>query len=235
MGVTIGPGWEIGQGWVISITPSGSIVFSGSNYLTVPNSTAFDQNSSAWTVECFAYPTDSQQGYIYMQNTVGFAGLVYGNGKFMVDQSSVGFKINSPINYPINNWYHVAMTYNGVDTVYLWIDGSLQGTWSSVTGLAASASTTQIASYVSGSQPYRGYISNLRVVKGVAVYTGTYTVPAEPLTATQGSGSNISAITAGQTKLLLNTVTPSYFVDSSDSPITVTNVGSATGSALDPF
>jgi hypothetical protein len=238
--VTIGPGINIGPGIYIGSagTPppvvSGSLIFNGGNYLTVPNNTAFDQDSTAWTVECFVYPTDTNQGYIYMQNTSGFLGLVYDGGNFGVDQQGIGFQIYSTTSYSTNSWYHVAMTCNGSGTVTLWVDGVSQGTWSS-SSLTASAATTQIGCYVAGIQGYKGNISNLRVVKGVAVYTGTFTVPAAPLTATQSSGTNIAAITLGQTKLLLNTVAPNYFADTSTNTFTVSNVNSVTTTTTNPF
>jgi hypothetical protein len=231
-GINIGPGIVLGGGFFPIV--SGSLVFNGGNYLTVPDSTSFDQNSGAWTVETFVYPTDSTQGYVYMQNTSGFLGIVYGNDRFYVDQSSVGFPIATTPSFPTNAWYHVAMVYNGSGTVTLYVDGDSQGTWSS-SGLIASAAITNIGCYVGGGDPYRGNISNLRVVKGVAVYTGNFTVPASPLTATQSSGTNISAITGSQTKLLLNTVAPNYFADSSPTPFTVTNVNSVTTSTDNPF
>jgi hypothetical protein len=47
-----------------------------------------------------------------------------------------------------------------------------------------------------------GFISNLRICKGVAVYTGNFTVPSAPLQSTQSAGTNISAITGNQCTLL---------------------------------
>jgi hypothetical protein len=81
-----------------------------------------------------------------------------------------------------------------------------------------------------------GYMSNLRVVIGLGVYTGAFTPPTAPLSTTQSSGTNISAITAGQTRLLLNTTNDANFLkDSSTNDFTVTNNGSVTSSALNPF
>jgi hypothetical protein len=52
-----------------------------------------------------------------------------------------------------------------------------------------------------------GYITNFRLVKGLAVYTGNFTVPTSALTAIASAnpygGSNTQAIGAGYTKLLL--------------------------------
>jgi hypothetical protein len=236
--LTVGPGISVGGGINISegSAPSvnGSILLDGTNYLTVPNNTAFDQNSGAWTVESFVYPTTNIEEYIYMQDTVGFLGIAYYYGSFRVDQRG-NWRISSPMTYSLNNWYHVAMTYNGSGTVTLWVDGVSIGTWAS-SGLVASALTTQIGCAVTGFNPFIGNISNLRVVKGVAVYTGAFTVPTAPLTTTQSAGTNISAITGTQTQLLLNTYQGAGFLaDSSNNAFTVTNNGSATSAALNPF
>jgi len=231
-GWSIGPGWELGTGTVSAV--NGSILLDGTNYLTVPNNTAFDQNSGAWTVESFVYPTANIEEYIYMQNSVGFLGIAYYYGNFRVDQRGT-YRISSPSTYALNNWYHVAMTYDGAGTVTLWVNGVSVGTWAS-SGLVASTLTTQIGCAVTGFNPFIGNISNMRVVKGVAVYTGAFTPPTAPLATTQGSGTNISAITGTQTQLLLNTYQGAGFLtDASTNNFTVTNNGSATSAALNPF
>lgn len=242
MAVTIGPGWSIGPGVALGgvpiPVPTGSAVFNGGNYLTVPDNAFFGQTTVSWTVECFVYPNDTGQRYIYMQNTAGFLGLVYDgdSSSFGIDQQGVGFVATSASSYPINNWYHVAMTYNaGTNQIDLWVAGTNQGS-STASGLTASAAVTNIGCYVAGTQPYKGHISNLRVVKGVQVYTGSYNVPAAPLTLTQGADVGVSAITAGQTELLLNTINGANFLaDSSTNNFTVTNVNGVTSSALNPF
>jgi hypothetical protein len=232
--VTINQGVTIGAGAPAPIV-SGSVVFNGSNRLQVPNNTAFSQNSGAWAVECYVYPTNGTQGYIYMQNTSGFLGLVYDGNTFSVDQSGVGFQINSQAGFPINNWYHVAMVYDGSGSISLFVNGGYQGS-AGVSGLVGSLATTQIGSYTpGGNSPFRGNVSNLRVTKGVAVYTGNFVVPSAPLATTQGSGTNISAITGTQCQLLLNTVAPNYFDDTSANAFTVTNVNTVTTSTTNPY
>jgi hypothetical protein len=72
------------------------------------------------------------------------------------------------------------------------------------------------------------------VVIGLGVYTGAFTVPTSPLALTQSSGTNISAITAGQTQLLLP-LNVSPFTDSSTNAITVTNTGTVVPGVQYPF
>jgi len=233
-GIEIGGSINIGGSAPAPIV-SGSVVFNGGNWLRVPNNSAFDQNNGAWAVECYVYPTNGTQGYIYMQNTSGFLGLVYGGNTFSVDQSGVGFQINSQAGFPINNWYHVAMVYDGSGSISLFVNGGFQGS-AGVSGLVGSLATTQIGSYTpGGNSPFRGNVSNLRVTKGVAVYTGSFVVPSAPLATTQGSGTNISAITGTQCQLLLNTVAPNYFDDTSANAFTVTNVNTVTTSTTNPY
>ena len=75
-----------------------------------------------------------------------------------------------------------------------------------------------------------------RVVKGVAVYTGNFTTPNAPLFAIQSSGTNISAIVALKTQLLLSTFNNTTFADdSSTNHFAITNSGSVTGSSSNPF
>ena len=90
-----------------------------------------------------------------------------------------------------------------------------------------------------GSNNWAGNISNYRIVKGVAVYTGAYTLPTASFTPTQSAnpygGSNTSAISSGQTQLLLNMYTNEPVnTDNSGYGVTVTNSG-VSNDSLNPF
>lgn len=137
---------------------------------------------------------------------------------------------------PLNTWTHVAWV-KGSSLQYLYVNGQL---------VASSVLNPNVASvardYVIGARYQSGYtsffsgnISNVRFVNGVEVYTGNFTPSISPLNPTQSSGTNISAITAGQTELLLNTPNnASILADGSINNFILTNAG-ATTSASTPI
>jgi hypothetical protein len=116
----------------------------------------------------------------------------------------------------------VALTRNS-GTVTLWVNGASGGTQSNATDL------TEQRVLIGGdglgaALNLTGNISNLRMVKGTAVYTAPFTPPTAPLTAISG------------TQLLLTTPNDANFlVDGSTNNFTVTNNGAVASSALTPF
>ena len=121
-------------------------------------------------------------------------------------------------------WHHVAFVRSG-STFTVYVDGASSGTGTYAGAMDAGTSAPVYigTTGVTGDSFYSGYLSNVRIVKGVAVYTGAFTPSTSPLTATQSSGTNISAITAGQTSIL--TSQSSTVIDNSGNSITVTNTG----------
>lgn len=242
--ITFIGGSTITSSSVVQTVTNGSAQFSGSNYLSVAGGAATAMGTSDLTWECWVYPTSSSgyqafidtrtnplsggdtTGFYFGTNTGTLAPMYYTNG----------VQLASSINITLNAWNHVALT-RASGTVTIWVNGASGGTKSDTTNL------TQQRVFVGGTTDgattgllLTGSISNLRMVKGVAVYTGAFTVPTAPLAATQGTGTNISAITGTQTALLLNTVVGANFLtDSSTNNFTVTNNGNVTSNTLNPF
>ena len=208
---------------------NGSILLnsSPSQYLSIPNSTGFTQNQ-AFTIECWFRPTNLQGGYVWAMLQTNFLTVAYRNsGKFVIDMSYVG---NPPgyttldTTYPINNWYHIALVWNGT-TGKLFINGAVEWTFTGAGALVDSGNPLLIGQYQGqGQTTPLGNISNFRIVKGTAVYTSAFTPPTSPLTAISG------------TQLLLNTYNGvNLLQDSSTNNFTVTNNGSVTSSTLSNF
>jgi hypothetical protein len=208
----------------------GSVSFSGSNYLSVAGGAGTAMGTSDFTWECWVYPTSSldyqcfidtrtnplaggdNTGFYFGTNFNTLAPIYYTDGLQLASTESI----------TLNAWNHVALTRNS-GTVTLWVNGVSGGTQSNSTDL------TEQRVLIGGdglgaALNLTGNISNLRMVKGTAVYTVPFTPPTAPLTAISG------------TQLLLTTPNDANFlVDSSTNNFTVTNNGAVTSSALTPF
>jgi hypothetical protein len=247
MAIDIGPGINIGGGISVTSAPAttGSAQFNGSNYLSVAGGAATAMGTGDLTWESWVYPTSSSGYQCFIDTRTNpltggdTTGFYFGTNDNTLTPMyyTVGLQLASSINMTLSAWNHVALTRNS-GTVTLWVNGASGGTKSDTTNL------TQQRVFIGGTSDggastgllLTGSISNLRMVKGVAVYTGAFTVPTAPLAATQSAGTNISAITGTQTSLLLNTVVGANFLaDSSTNNFTVTNNGSVTSAALNPF
>ena len=216
------------------------------DYLSVPSSSAAALGTT-YTIECYIYRTGTASSGSYtsvMQliNTQPYGSSVTG---FMLtfdggnvfnfrDSSSAVIVSTADTNLPLNTWIHVAIVRNGSgsNNVTMYLNGV-----SIVTGTSSGTQATNQAMYIGGDSngncSFPGYISNLRIVKGVAVYTGAFTVPTTPLQATQSSGTNIAAITGTATSLL--TCQSTAFIDNSTNNFTITATGNSQPTIQNPF
>jgi hypothetical protein len=201
--------------------------FNGSSdYLTVPASANFAYGTGNFTIEGWIYPTTlSGNPLIWSQSVSGtnyfMIGIDSASSKmgFTFATSGGGTNIFSSTTVTTNTWYHFAVVRNSnVVTVYV------NGVGGTPTACAQDFSNTTyvptIGRYThSASQYYGGYLSDLRVVKGSAVYTGSsFTPPTLPLTAI--------------TNTVLLTCQSNRFRDSSTNNLTVTPAGTP---SVQPF
>ena len=79
------------------------------------------------------------------------------------------------------------------------------------------------------------YISNVRIVKGVGIYSTNFTAPTGPLQATQYATATIGAIASGQTELLaLNSATITIDASGKNNTLTSNYSTTTTGPTLYP-
>jgi hypothetical protein len=229
-----------------NFSPLGSVSFNGSSqYLSRANNAAFNLplSSGDFTIEAWIYitsyadsnvlygvggPADVSTGRILFSTNVTDGRL------FFVINDTIYLDTTGPI-VPLNTWCHIALVRSGT-TYTEWLNGASSA--SVVTALdPVGGGTMRIARGIASSTNYfNGFISNLRLVKGVAVYTGAFTPPTRPLTISQNAGTNIAAVAGGQTELLLQTPNNADFADdTSTNAFVLTNNGTATASAQTPF
>jgi hypothetical protein len=197
--------------------------FDGSgDTLNTASNAAFGFGSGAWTFEAWVYPTTSQtDNWIIATNDSGKLRMRVGSSgylSFFTDTGSVS--LNSTTVVTVNAWSHVAICYDGT-TLSLFQNGTRTAT-STVSISNGSANSCYIGSNTVGGGYWNGYISNARVVKGSAVYSGaTYTVPTTPLTAISGTS--------------LLTCADNRFIDDSTNNFTITKNGDVSVQRFSPF
>ena len=233
----------------VLVAPGYSVSFNGTtSNLSIAASADFAFGTGDFTIECWVYPIPNGLNYpTFLSSVTGwsagasshrFNNTGYANKFWFGLNGSAGVSGGDPFmasttTFTPNLWYHYALTRSG-NTWRMFVNGVLENTQTysgsydaGYGGLRAGRATWDGAAGY-----FTGKVSNLRIVKGVAVYTGNFTVPTSPLTATQSSGTNISAITGTQTSLLccqsatvidnsaaVRTITNTDVTVSSDAPI----------------
>ena len=207
-----------------------SAQFSGSNSLSVPNSAALNPGTGDFTIEFWTYLTSTtNNASFYRGSNSGVDIFMNGSARLALGQAGISTLITDSVTMTTGSWVHVAaVRISGATRLYK--NGVQVGSVGDANNYTTST-TTSIGTQ--GTFNITGYMSNLRVVIGLGVYTGAFTPPTSPLTLTQSAGTNISAIT-NQTQLLLP-LNVSPFTDSSTNAITVTNTGTVVPGVQYPF
>lgn len=207
------------------------------NYISFANTTALQMGTGDFTWECWFFPTKLgvSAGLMGLGGTsVGFEIVVTTGNKFQLTMTTT--TLTGATTFTFNTWYHVAAVRSGsgVGNVKLYVNGALDATSSTaITDNYNQTTPCYIGAGRTGGGNIFGLLSNARIVKGVAVYTGTFTVPTSPLAATQSSDTNIAAITGTQTSLL--TCQSSQFIDNSTFAYVPTTSGTARPIEYNPF
>jgi len=202
--------------------------------------TANAMGTGDWTIEASVYKTNSTEGYVF--DTLALTGGSTDAIRISISSSGAVYfykystLLTSGGSIALNTWNHIAVVRQS-QTIKIYLNGTQVNTTYSDTGSNYTCGTNRplvgINGYDIASDPFQGYISNLRAVKGVAVYTGNFTPPTSPLAATQSAGTNISAITGTQTSLL--TCQSNRFIDNSSNNFTITRNGDTRVVAFSPF
>ena len=209
-----------------STSGSGSFYVAGSSGLSYPANSAWSLTGN-FTVEGWLYRTSTgDASFVVQYNGSSYFAINVNPGTGLnIYLNSSGTTFSATDIVPaINTWNHIALVRNG-STVKVYLNGvasSTTATNSSTLGFSgyvlylASIGTQSTGSTV-------GYVSNVRIVNGTALYTSNFTPPTAPLTA------------VANTQLLVNTVSGSPFTDSSTNSFTPTMYGTATWNQLSPF
>jgi hypothetical protein len=101
--------------------------------------------------------------------------------------AALGFNLTGGT-VPLNTWTHVAVTYSSSGTTArIFVNGTLATSTGTYTGTPRFTSTQlEVGSFNNGSHLFNGYIGEVRIVRGAALYTSAFTPPTTPLQPIQG-------------------------------------------------
>jgi hypothetical protein len=206
-----------------STSGSGSISYNGSSAYSSVTTPVL--GSGDWTIEFWIYLNSVTTTFYYDGRGAGTSGLqptIYYSSGVGLKYFTNGVDAITGSTLSSGQWYHIAVARSGTSTK-MFINGTQTGSTYTDTSTYVASSTG--SGWVMGNSSFyaNGYMTNMRIVVGTAVYTTTFTPPTAPLTPISG------------TQLLLSSVSGAYLIDSSSSSRTVTNVGPPTWNQLSPF
>ena len=185
----------------------GSAYFDQSgDYLSIPGGSHFQFASNAFTVEAWVYIADEDTrkyilgpgnnsadhydgiGLEIWDNRLSMWASSNGTGWDMLEADNSANRGNILIRR--NTWNHVAMTRSG-NTWRSFVNGVVDRTFTVSGTVFYSASVPYNVGrtgYQDGNFYYDGYISQLRVTNGTALYTSNFSVPTTPLVPVTNTG-----------------------------------------------
>lgn len=197
-----------------------SYYFDGSgDYMTVAGAQSFNFGTGDFTIEAWVYltktPSSTWQEIISL--TPGNF-VIYANSNTGALSLYSMPTVVSAYNIPLNRWVHIAVARQS-GTIRAYADGIQVISTASTVDMQST--TAYIGALYTGNEYWTGYISNLRIVKGTAVYTAAFTPPTTALTAV----ANTSLLTCHSGRMF----------DASSNAFDITVAGNTSASTFSPF
>ena len=193
------------------------------DYLSIADNVNLRAGSGAFTIEAWIYRNATGAAHTIFAKGGASTGIVFQVASTDVLRfTHTTTNIDSTGTIALGTWTHVAVVREGTGTneTKLYINGSQDGQGTVSTDFTQTEEV-RIGTDRSAAADFNGYISNLRFVKGTAVYTAAFTVPTAPL------------IAISNTQLL--TCKTNRFRDDSSNGFTVTTNNNVSVQRFSPF
>jgi len=160
-----------------------SVDFDGSDDLRMSGSSDFAFGTGDFTFEAWIKPDSWSNTYHTVFATNATGGLFIGKSPdgFVFRIYNVANQLAYTTLPTVGQWTHVAFSRSGT-TLRLFYNGELVKSETNSYDISTTTTYAYIGDYTSPAQGFDGKISNLRIVKGTAVYTSSFRPPTEPLT-----------------------------------------------------
>jgi hypothetical protein len=166
---------------------SAALALDGTNdYITAPDSADFNFGAGDFTLECWVRPAAFANNVdlitkrsaftygpfsLYLQTDGRMRLLSSGDGaNWGVDITAAAGALTA------NTWAHVAATRSG-NVWTVWVNGVSQATTTVSHTVMTNATAVSVGAQANGANPFNGHIDDVRITKGVARYTASFTPP----------------------------------------------------------
>ena len=174
---------------------TGSVRIQGSTSsgLNIPDHADFNFGGDDFTIELWVNLVDTYNTYLVTKAATNFSlgtfefnsgvSHITNSVYFTINQGGSNVTITGNTALQTDTWYHIAFTRNGND-LKIFVDGSEDASGTVTQPIQIPTNPKNI---IIGNGELNGYVSNLRIVKGAAVYTSNFTVPTQQLTNITGT------------------------------------------------
>jgi hypothetical protein len=200
-----------GTGSTVNVNGSYTSLTLGTGDFTIEGWVYLNSTSSVGVVDWRPASTNGNYPVIYISGGVPY---------YYVNSANV---ITGGSSIPTATWTHIAVARSGT-TTKMFINGTQSGSsWTDNTNYLGATNRPGFAGtgFNGTANGFDGYFSNLRIVKGTAVYTANFTVPTSPLTAI----TNTSLLTFNSASI----------VDNSGNSVALTVGGTSQSVQFAPF
>jgi hypothetical protein len=155
--------------------------------ITFEDNESFQLGTGQYTMEAWINARADQNsfgGIIAKRNSSGTWWRFTISGTSLSFSSTNGSEsLSSSFSSYFGKWTHVAVTRDASNTVRMFINGTVVASTTASNDLSFSGIPLRIGALTGASSSYafRGHISDVRIVKGTAVYTNKFPVPKSPL------------------------------------------------------
>ena len=157
---------------------AGSVEFDGNDYLELADNSDWDQPGD-FTIEYWVYFNDVSGSIVPVGRDGGYITLQSVNGRVRIVRYAQALLLETSFYPSVNTWYHFALVRSGSGTNNLkaYVDGVQVGQITETTSTQP-ANPLNIGRNGSTYTDYLdGYVSNVRIINGTAVYTSPFTPP----------------------------------------------------------
>lgn len=180
---------------------STSLKLTGSEYVTVYPGSDFSLSDQDFTIEMWVYRSSTGNNYyadslICSKNDICWIGIgVNSDGRvgYSLSSSKGSWDIRygtdlggtrGNIVLDLNKWYHIALVRKN-NTFTGYVNGQIDQSFSSSSPISDLSSGYNIGKWHNSNNPnWIGYIDSVRITRGIARYSNSFTLPATPFSTT---------------------------------------------------